>query len=222
MDIIEPSLKFSGKLVKMSPGFSLYKSHFYPDIILTINEADNINILYAECNFMDIDSEILRKWFLELDGNLDNLLQKIDDEYGEQAPGFNENNNNNDDNEPVLSHINWNPERQLTIYTWGKRHHKNKPSQSQCNFNAAVINGHRDGMNLRKLTGLNIDVQKSVKSGIGYIKFMEFMINKIESGDLHTISLNCSAGRHRCVSCAEILKSEFYPNSIIHHLDISR
>ncbi|CAH6420313.1 Hypothetical protein HVR_LOCUS1160 [uncultured virus] len=77
-------------------------------------------------------------------------------------------------------------------------------------------------MNLKNVNGLSRDIQKSVKAGKGYIQFMEYMIKKIEQDDLHIISLNCVAGKHRSVSCAEILKNEFYPNAIVHHLEISK
>ena len=215
---MELPFTFKEKLCNNGPNCYLYKSKKYPGIMLLINNM----IISAECNSIDIDPEIIDEWNAEYNGDLDNLLRRIDEECNEQAPGFNSEIKPQVYNELTFSHLKWNKSRQLVIYTWGKRHHKNKPSQSQCNFNAAVINGSREGLNLRKMTGLNIEVQKSVKAGVGYIKFMEFMINKIESNDLHIISINCSAGRHRCVSCAEILKQEFYPNAIIYHLDVSR
>jgi hypothetical protein len=215
-------LAFTGKLVKNGSNSFLYKSKYYPDIKLFVYINQDTITLTCECDGDDIASDELEGMLSDANGDLDIMSDQIDKEYGNHAPGFDDEIIAEVCNETTFSHLKWNPDRQLVIYTWGKRHHKNKPVQSQCNFNAAVINGSREGLNLKKMTGLNKEVQKSVKAGTGYIKFMEFMINKIESNDLQIISLCCTAGRHRCVSCAEILKSDFYPNAVIYHLDISR
>lgn len=217
------SIKYVEKLVKSSDSSYLYLSPLYPDINVQLYYSDvdmKSLIITAECNLVYFDQSQIIPLFLKVNGDLDELLKLIDQEYGQTAPGFDDKDSDREYVEPVFRHINWTPDRRLTIYTWGKKYRKYKPDQSRHNFNAGIINGHRKGMNLKKITGLNPDVQKAVKSGKGYIKFMEEMITKIETENLHVISINCTAGRHRSVSCAEILKREFYPNTVIHHLEL--
>lgn len=227
-EIMEPTIKYREKLVKSGPQSYLYVSSFYPDIKIQVHYFnEDRTTVTAECNLIDLSDEIIRPWFLELDGDLDLLAERINKEYGESVPGF-ENNNDDDEKEwdyvvdPLFSHLKWNPERDLVIYTWGKKHRDNKPKESQCNFNAAIISGRKKDINLKKINGLSFDVQKGVKAGKGYAQFMEYMIGKIEQDDLHTISINCIAGKHRSVSCAEILKREFYPKTAIYHMELNK
>lgn len=114
----------------------------------------------------------------------------------------------------------YDPERPLTIYTWGKRLKKSKPHQSQKNFNASVLNGRAKGIDLRTTNGLSLDIQRVVSRCTAFKTWINMCVGKIEADNLHTISINCSKGRHRSVAAAEILKKSYYPNSNIIHLTI--
>lgn len=209
-------LKHREKLVRCGDKSSLYKSEFYPYIRLVISDTNEVT---ADCNDIDVDPQLMQKWMQEVDNDLDELLKRIDQEYGERAPGFN-------DGpvqlyvEPVFQDLKWNPERELTIITWGKRRREQKPKGSQANFNAEVIINNRGELKLKKMTGLNQQVQQLVKTGSNYIQFMRSIITKIETDNLSVISINCLAGKHRSVSCAEILKAEFYPQATVQHLEL--
>jgi hypothetical protein len=224
MEPLTFNLIYQGELIKSGPNY-IYKSYLYnPKIasdtyIWLYYNDDNSFIITAECNDIDVDSKLLRSWLYKTNGDLDELILIIEKEYGEQAPGFDED-SGNEYTEPIFKNIKWNPDRKITIYTWGKKYRSSQPIDSIINFNAGVITGHRNGMNLKKINGLDDRVQQAVKSGNGYIQFMEAMISKIESDNLQIISINCTAGRHRSVSCAEILKQEFYPNAVIYHLEL--
>lgn len=111
--------------------------------------------------------------------------------------------------------------RKLLIYTWGKRLKKRKPYQSQRNFNASVLNGRAKGIDLRKNNGLNIRIQQVVSKCTSFRTWIRFLVEKIETDNLHTISINCAKGRHRSVAAAEILKKVFYLQSKVIHLTIS-
>ena len=220
MAMLEPSVKYRGQLVKSGAISYLYRSGLYPTISIQLHYHDEDDpIITAECNLVDLSDEQVRPLFRKADGDLDTLLKLLDKSYGEMAPGFDE--EEIEYVEPAFRNLKWNSDRTLTIYTWGKKYHEHKPEKSKCNFNAEVIRGQRQGMNLKKVTGLNAEVQLSIKVAAGYIKFMEDIITKIEAEDLYTISINCTAGRHRSVSCAEILKREFYPKSTVIHMDLN-
>lgn len=114
--------------------------------------------------------------------------------------------------------------RHLLIYTWGKALRKSKPSDSQSNFNAGILNGRGGGVDLHKMNGTCEEVQRNVSSCSRFPGFLEAICKKIEKSTpapLHTISINCTKGRHRSVAAAEILKKFYYPNAVLKHLTIS-
>jgi hypothetical protein len=110
--------------------------------------------------------------------------------------------------------------RELTIYTWGRRLKKSKPYQSQRNFNACVLNGRAKGIDLRKNNGLCHDIQRVVSRCTAFKTWINMCIKKIETDNLRVVSINCSKGRHRSVAAAEILKKAYYPEAKIIHLTI--
>ena len=114
------------------------------------------------------------------------------------------------------------PDRILIIYTWGKKHRKKVQFKIDSNFNASMLSGKRKGLNLKKMNGLSVEVQRAVETSRNYDTFMTQMVGKIERIDAHAIAINCTAGRHRSVTCAQILKREFYPNSKIHHIELKK
>jgi len=89
---------------------------------------------------------------------LSELIQWIKEEN--DIEGFDDidniNNINNEDKDksfnyiPELPH---NPDRNLIIYTWGKKIHNNCPKKVDKNFNAAIIHGNKHGVDIRKLDG---------------------------------------------------------------------
>lgn len=114
--------------------------------------------------------------------------------------------------------------RHLLIYTWGKALRKCKPSDSQSNFNAGILNGRGGGVDLHKMNGTWEEVQRNVSSCSRFPGFLESICTKIETSTpapLHTVSINCTKGRHRSVAAAEILKKYYYPNAVLKHLTIS-
>lgn len=113
--------------------------------------------------------------------------------------------------------------RPLLIYTWGKALRKSEPSDSQFNFNACILNGRGGGVDLRTMNGTWEEVQNNVASCSKFPRWLEMACNKIEKSTpaLHTISINCTKGRHRSVAAAEIMKRFYYPNAVLRHLTIS-
>jgi len=117
---------------------------------------------------------------------------------------------------------NANINRKLMIYSYGKKHRKKPPTDCQCTFNACILNSNRAGLDLKKMTGLDRDIQKRIETCSYFDTFMEMLITKIEKDNLHTIAIYCSAGRHRSVSCCEILKNRIYPKSSIYHMELNK
>lgn len=110
--------------------------------------------------------------------------------------------------------------RHLTIYTWGNKLMKAKPQNSQKNFNASILNGRGRGIDLRIMNGLSDEIQKVISRCNRFDDWIAMCIRNIEDNNLHSISVNCSKGRHRSVAAAEIMKKIYYHDADIVHLTI--
>lgn len=140
-------------------------------------------------------------------------------------PGFSEDAGGVDDDEgldflPSAEELGVKKERDLLIYTWGKAIRKAAPSDSEHNFNAGILNGRGGGADLRTMNGLSDEVQNNVASCNLFPRWISMVCAKVEHSDLHTISINCTKGRHRSVAAAEILRRLYYPHATVRHLTI--
>lgn len=115
-------------------------------------------------------------------------------------------------------------ERPLLILTWGCKRAKRdvvRQAGSQHNFNAAILNGRGGGVDLKRNNGLCEDVQRNVARCARFPDWLAMVVRTIERKNLSIISINCTHGRHRSVSAAEILAAYFYPCAQVRHLTIS-
>jgi len=124
-------------------------------------------------------------------------IKEIQSEYGEEAleiivnkikskqnsksePGFvneKDSHQNEDLDYDYLKSLveEYNEQRELVIYTWGKRFKKNKPTQSQHNFNASILNGRAKGIDLKTIMACTYRFKKSsidvslLKSGFKWL-----------------------------------------------------
>lgn len=113
-----------------------------------------------------------------------------------------------------------NKDREITIMSWGKRHHRSTPMASQFNVNAGLLSGKKEGLDLKNLDGRSIEIQSRIVRARMFNDIVIKTIEKIERENLRVISVNCTAGRHRSVAFAEILKKHYYPKATIMHLDL--
>lgn len=111
-------------------------------------------------------------------------------------------------------------DRDLLIFTWGKALRKSAPADSQCNFNAGILNGRGGGADIRTQNGLTDVVQNNVASCGLFPRWISMVCAKVEFSNLNTISINCTKGRHRSVAAAEILRRVYYPEATVKHLTI--
>ena len=95
-------------------------------------------------------------------------------------------------------------ERALTIYTWGDALSTKAVLRglgSQLDVNAKPLNGRGGGANTRynalQDTRIMRNVVSSMCEGTGLL-MLKRTIQAIEADDLHTISVFCTKGRHRC------------------------
>jgi hypothetical protein len=115
--------------------------------------------------------------------------------------------------------------REITIYTWGNSIRKQRPDDSEMNFNAIPIVSlnRRSGFNLKKLNGMNKEIQQCLLQIPKFNTFVSDIVSAInEDPSLECISINCKNGIHRSVAVAEILKSEYFPNARLVHLELGR
>lgn len=217
------SLKHNDHLYDCKSGNNVYMSNLHRGVLFVDKLPDDKIKVSAMYHDTYLPPEIVQQWVIEEDGDLDEVLNAMDAEYADVSPSFNELDHMDIERDNVdlpFRDLTWNPERKLTIYTWGRKHRKQAPKQSQHNFNATTMAERRRMISFRHDTGLNPETQKIVKSSMGYGGFMRSMIKKIEDDDLYTISINSTEGLHRSVACSEILKREFYSDAVVHHLNV--
>jgi len=145
---------------------------------------------------------------------IDNVIEWVNkiEGFGDEEPE-----ENNQRQLPIIECTN---NRKLVIYTWGRRLRTSCPKKIDQNFNASVIYGYKRGSDIKKNDGRSTEIQEMVIRGKQFCDFMGGMIASIEKNNLKIIGINCAKGRHRSVSCAEILKKHYYPYSEIFHLEL--
>jgi hypothetical protein len=89
-----------------------------------------------------------------------------------------------------------------------------------CSFNALHVRSSKSGLNLGKLRGTDIEIQKRVEQGKGFCSFIMDLVIRIEKHGYSNVGVFCSAGHHRSVACVELLKKFVYKNATIHHLNL--
>ena len=109
--------------------------------------------------------------------------------------------------------------RDLIIYVWGRKKRSYLHHKVEHNFNAAVLHGKKAGTDWTK-DGRTEAIRDAVMKCKDFNHFMEVMIDTIEKKNCSKIGINCRAGRHRSVTCAIILQMHYYPNTIIHFLEL--
>jgi len=113
-----------------------------------------------------------------------------------------------------------NPEKQkIHIVSWGDKFYKTPPVKPH--FNAKTI-GSKKPRNLRDLRGTDESLQRTIQSAKGFEFFMETIIKKIEADELKVVGIFCTAGHHRSVACAELLKKHVYTSATIQHLTLRK
>lgn len=219
--------KYKGRIIEYDDDYQITINK--NNVIMFNKETERLSF-YVENNL----KEHLENMYIEtFNGDHEKYIEWILNEYdiNDDIQGFtdNDNNENNDnvkfENKGYLYELllkKANSDRKLNIYSYGKKHRIKPPSDCQCTFNACILNSNRAGLDLKKFTGLDIEIQKRIESCSYFDKFMEMIITKIEKDNLNTIAIYCSAGRHRSVSCCEILKNKIYPKSTIYHMELNK
>ena len=124
---------------------------------------------------------------------------------------------------PGAEELGADPNRKLLIFTWGRKVMKweaVRQKGAQQNFNASVLNGRGAGVDLRKMNGLDPEVQRCVGRCPRCPQWLALTVGAIEKKDLAVIAINCAKGRHRSVAAAELLRALYYPSANVQHLTI--
>lgn len=151
---------------------------------------------------------------------LTNLTLWIEAQRNVKAPGILQVDVEDDQNQYTkLEVLPVTTDRKLVIYTRGKALMKSKPRDSQCSFNAAVLDCRGGGVDLRKMNGLHPEVQKRLLSCYSLPRWLKMFVEKVETNNYTCVDVFCTKGRHRSVAVAELLK-QYYPNAVVSHLTI--
>jgi len=187
-----------------------YPERTLPEVTLTWNEKeDEKDPLFLSS---DLEEQMRHMW--ESSERLPVVVDVV--EWIEEL--LTEGDESKDDGEDDLD-IKPDPHRPLVIYTWGDKVQKGPPRESEKNFNAKCLNCRGGAIDLRRMNGTWPILQAKVKSCSTFGFFVNAFIKTVEREDLKVVSVNCSKGRHRCVSFAEVIR-EYYPLLVVHHLSL--
>ena len=70
---------------------------------------------------------------------------------------------------------------------------------------------------MKRLTGLDDNVQQSILNHPNFDYIMERIITEITDKNPKTIGIFCNYGKHRSVGWAELIKKLYYPKSTCIH-----
>jgi hypothetical protein len=221
----DPLVNCRGELMGHKDSYVYWpERHAHMTIFLKyFGDQVEITCLYEDGTYLPDDA--LHPMYVEENGNLDAVADRIDAEYRDVSPDFDDPETMDIDRESLgysFRELNWNPNRLLMIYTWGRQHRKNKPEGSVHNFDANLIQSCRNGPSLKIFTGLHPETQLNIQSARGYSCFMKEIVTRIEAQNLPIISISCSEGKYRSVACAELLQRYFYPRALIYHLHVNK
>jgi RNase adaptor protein for sRNA GlmZ degradation len=114
--------------------------------------------------------------------------------------------------------------RPLVIVTWAdraKKYKHSKPTDSQCNFNAGILDCRSKGSGTQ--TGMNQQLREAVvgSAPAKVERFVSRVVQAVESQDLSCISISCKLGRHRSVSLANHIIQTYYPRGKAVHRELN-
>lgn len=127
----------------------------------------------------------------------------------------------------MLQKYNVDTNRKLIITTYGVKFIKEHPKTCQQVYNAGILRlENKQGCQLSlnyfiKKRGTCLLIQEQTRGAILFTTFMDSIISDIEKNNYTSVGIFCSAGHHRSVACAEMLKN-LYKNIVIKHLTINK
>lgn len=114
------------------------------------------------------------------------------------------------------------PDRVISITSFGNKYKNFETVKKKfdCSFNALHVRSSKSGLNLGKLRGTDVEIQKRIEQGKGFCSFIIDLVTRIEKHDYSNVGVFCSAGHHRSVACVVLLKKFVYKNATVHHLNL--
>jgi hypothetical protein len=124
------------------------------------------------------------------------------------------------------------PSHDVYLISFGAKHIKNMNAIKQHNisnmikmkydivFDARVIVSRKPS-GTHNLRGTDEIIQKEMESGTNYETVVRRIVNSIETTGHRVIGIYCTAGHHRSVALAELIKKYLYPDAKITHLHIN-
>jgi len=106
-------------------------------------------------------------------------------------------------------------DRDLTIYTWSKL--KNIPVECDIIFDLSEMKIPEIKIPINDSTGLDERIQKDIQNHNAYNNILKSILKEIELNSYKKIGIICNYGKIVSVGFSELLKKDYYKNSIIHH-----
>ena len=120
--------------------------------------------------------------------------------------------------------LQWNPDLEIVILTWGNRLRKSAPKESQHNFNVCGVSYKKraSGTDLRNMTGMDDELKNKIASAPRFDMYTKSIVKVVTKDNLSCISINCHKGCHRSVSVANYLKDTYWPKAKVYHIELNK
>eukprot|EP00747_Dinoflagellata_sp_TGD_P179876 gnl/TRDRNA2_/TRDRNA2_31426_c0_seq2.p1 gnl/TRDRNA2_/TRDRNA2_31426_c0~~gnl/TRDRNA2_/TRDRNA2_31426_c0_seq2.p1 ORF type:complete len:378 (-),score=47.59 gnl/TRDRNA2_/TRDRNA2_31426_c0_seq2:23-1156(-) len=126
---------------------------------------------------------------------------------------------------PHPADVKANETRPLKIYTWGQDHCSLDKTtglplgaqDSEAKYCVEQIQVRGGDADTKTMTGKDPPLQRNACKDALFHQVVRQIVHDVESRDLLIISVFCSAGHHRSVAAAELLKTIYYPNAVLDH-----
>ena len=109
-----------------------------------------------------------------------------------------------------------NDNREITIYTFGKKTHIKHPN---CEIIFDLTKYLYDTKS-NKQNGIDNNVQKEIIKNKHFTILLEKIVKIIEKYDIHKLGLMCNSGNYCSVAWAELIKKIYYNKAKLEHLNI--
>jgi len=107
----------------------------------------------------------------------------------------------------------------ITIYSWGLK--KDIVADCELIFDVSLFfTKIEDRSRLSNMNGKDLEIQESILRHPRFLELIRLVLSTVDAEQPNRIAFICNYGKHRSVGWVEIMKTHFYQQSDIKHLNL--